>query len=138
MSIKTVAIVTPQGSETIESVNFVQLPSITGEIGILPSHSPEIITLIPGKLTLELSNNQSDSYFIPGGMAVITLDTVKIMTDYSESVNKIDAERAIQAQKRAIKRLTKTNGTINKLRAKNAKDRAEARLNLASDAHSSG
>lgn len=132
----TVSVITPVGSVLLEETEFIQLPTTTGEIGILASHSSEIVLLIPGKFHIQRNQktaNAPEDYFLPAGIAYITPESVSVITDYVEPVLEIDTKRAQIAQARAIKRLNQTNGTINQARAQAAHDRAVARLELALD-----
>jgi len=121
-------IVTPEGEALTASPRFVKLPTATGEIGVLANHSPLLVALIPGEFVVDGAD--AGTYFIPGGLAEITPTSVTITTHYIEGSQTTDARRAEAALERANERLESTNGTINMVRAENAKKRAIARLEV--------
>lgn len=122
-------VVTPEGKALVANPRFIKLPTATGEIGVLANHSPILVALVSGECVVD--DGSLSSYFIPGGLAEITPDSVTITTNYIEHRQATDERRANEALERANARLENTNGTINVARAENAKKRALARLEIA-------
>eukprot|EP00010_Vexillifera_abyssalis_P006263 CAMPEP_0201545174 /NCGR_PEP_ID=MMETSP0173_2-20130828/1713_1 /ASSEMBLY_ACC=CAM_ASM_000268 /TAXON_ID=218659 /ORGANISM="Vexillifera sp., Strain DIVA3 564/2" /LENGTH=159 /DNA_ID=CAMNT_0047953507 /DNA_START=18 /DNA_END=497 /DNA_ORIENTATION=+ len=54
-----------------KAVKQVNLPSMSGEMGVLAQHVPVITELQPGVVTVEDVEGNRSSYFISGGFAVI-------------------------------------------------------------------
>ena len=87
-------IITPEGRNFEKEVWFVRLPGVRGDIGVLKSHSPALIELVPGKILIKSSDTEPERFFVPGGTAQVLVDQVTILTEYFEKIADIDISAA--------------------------------------------
>ena len=128
-----VEILTPDGKNISEEVNFLSAQSPDCLYGITPNHSPLIAPLVISPLRIR-KGEQEEVYAIGGGILEVRKDKVVILVDSIERSDEIDVERAIQAKKRAEDRLSAAaSENIDQKRAKLALARALNRLKVISE-----
>ena len=88
-------------------VDMVVLPGSSGQMGILPHHSPLLTVLNFGIITVK-DNGSEENFTVAGGIAEVQPDQVTVLADAAENVKEIDEERALKAQQRAEERLKET------------------------------
>jgi F-type H+-transporting ATPase subunit epsilon len=111
------------------TATYVQLPSISGSMGILRGHAPLRCELAAGVVMCRLSDESVRVFSVSSGLAVIRNDTVTILADTAEDAKNIDPSRAQAARERAVGRLSGGDpGLIDRTRAEAALRRALARL----------
>lgn len=71
-------IITPQKIEFQEAVDSLILPTLAGEIGVLPHHEPLISVLKEGKIKAK-SAKREFSFDIEGGIVKIENDIITIL-----------------------------------------------------------
>jgi F-type H+-transporting ATPase subunit epsilon len=76
-------VVTPRRLLVEEDVDAVSLPSLEGEIGVLPGHRPLFVGISRGKLTYRAGRDEQ-SIAIQGGYAQIQPEMVVVMTEVGE------------------------------------------------------
>lgn len=125
-------IVTPEKKVLDESVDFVTVPTATGEIGVLPNHAPLISALKSGILTYTVKG-ATDKLVISGGFVEVSTDQVSVLTDVAERADEIDADAARTDKDAAEKALAAVNsGSVEDFEGERERlERAEARLQLA-------
>lgn len=97
----TLEIVTPERKVLSETIDHVVLPTEEGgEIGILPGHAPLMALIEPGQLQY-FQNGKSESIAIDKGFIQVMADRVMVLSEAAIEVDKIDANAAADAQKRA-------------------------------------
>ena len=74
-----VVIVTPEATALDVEAEFVSLPLIDGEIGVLKDHAPTIGRLGFGEMRVR-TGNDTDRYFVDGGFVQISNDIVSVLT----------------------------------------------------------
>ena len=74
-----VVIVTPEATTLDVEAEFVSLPLIDGEIGVLKDHAPTIGRLGFGEMRVR-TGNDTDRYFVDGGFVQISNDIVSVLT----------------------------------------------------------
>lgn len=74
-----VVIVTPERSVLDERADFVVLPMIDGELGVLPQHAPLVGRVGSGELRITRGNTVS-KWQISGGFAQVRADVVTVLT----------------------------------------------------------
>ena len=125
-------IVTPERRVLDAEVDFVTLPTASGEAGILPSHAPLISQLKPGIVTYT-GKAASDKLAISGGFAEVNGDTVSILVDSAETADEVDVEAA-RSDREAAEKAVAAAGLVDSDAASDARDAVEhaaARLQLA-------
>ncbi len=97
-------IVTPAGTVYSEDVEMVTLPSIAGQMGILPRHVPLIAQMVPGEMIVRKDGR--DVFVATGeGLIEVTGNRVAILTDLAIAADRIDEAKAEEARQRAEARL---------------------------------
>ena len=108
---------------------FVSLPGESGELGILPGHTPLISRIRPGTLKIVRPDNSEEVVLVAGGILEVQPGTVTVLADTAIRAADLDEAKAEAARQRAEDSL------------RNAKDKAgiavvEAELAmLAAQAH---
>lgn len=124
-------IVTPEGTLLSDAdCAAAVLPVVDGSIGVLPRHAPMVAALRPGVLRYK----QGGKYLpvaVSGGFAEVTGDSITVLTDSAELADQIDVLRARRAKERAEARLRKRAADVDEARARAALQRALTRLRTA-------
>lgn len=123
-------IVTPFGMYFNQDIDFLNLSSTKGMLGILPNHTPLISDVLLGEIVIR-NNGEDHIYATSGGLIKITKEKTILLLDTIESIHDIDIKRAEDAKKRAMDRLNHKEN-IDIARAMAALDRAINRLKIAS------
>ncbi|MFI5355782.1 MAG: ATP synthase F1 subunit epsilon [Opitutales bacterium] len=95
----TLEIVTPEAKVYSDTIDTVVIPTVTGEIGILPGHIPLLTQIEDGELRVT-KGNQTEWLAVSGGFAQVEGDKVRILAEHAIDEAKID-EKAVEA---ALKR----------------------------------
>ncbi len=123
-------IVSPEGSVLSEDVQFVVLPAVDGEIGILANHSLLISQLKIG-LIRYTQDGKVNKIATNGGYVEVANNRVVVLADTAEPGEMIDLERAVAAKERAEKRLRERRQEMDMRRAEYALQRALNRIRAA-------
>ena len=126
-------IVTPEKRVLDAEVDYVSLPTASGEAGILPNHAPLISVLKPGILSYT-NRSAGDRLAISSGFAEVSADTVSVLVDSAETADEIDLDAARSDQEAAEKALASA-GLVDADSAAESQqtvEHAAARLQLAS------
>jgi F-type H+-transporting ATPase subunit epsilon len=94
-------IATPERVVLKEEILQVTVPTVEGEITILPKHSPLVSVLKPGVLELKKMDGSIEIVSVSGGFVEVLLNKIIILADTAERAEEIDLERAEEAKKRA-------------------------------------
>ena len=76
-------VVTPRRLLVEADVEAVFLPTLEGEIGVLPGHRPLYVGIGPGKLAYREAGDEN-SFAIQGGYAQVQPERVVVMTEVGE------------------------------------------------------
>jgi F-type H+-transporting ATPase subunit epsilon len=93
-------IVTPEARVYSDTVDTVVIPTVEGEIGILPGHIPLLTQVGAGELRV-LKNGKTELLAVGNGFAEIDGDKVSILAESAISEEKIDVDAAEKAMQRA-------------------------------------
>jgi F-type H+-transporting ATPase subunit epsilon len=96
----TLEIVTPEARVYSESVDTVVIPTVEGEIGILPGHIPLVAQVGAGELRAT-KGNVTQLLIVGGGFAQVTGEKVSILAENAIQEDKIDEHAVEDAMKRA-------------------------------------
>jgi F-type H+-transporting ATPase subunit epsilon len=96
----TLEIVTPEARVYSDTVDTVVIPTVEGEIGILPGHIPLLTQVGAGELRV-LKNGKTELLAIGNGFAEIDGDKVSILAESAITEEKIDEAAAENAMQRA-------------------------------------
>lgn len=94
-------IATPEKVVLKEEILQVTVPTVEGEITVLPKHSPLVSVLKPGVLELKKMDGSIEIISVSGGFVEVLLNKIIILADTAERAEEIDLERAEEAKKRA-------------------------------------
>ena len=127
-----VRLLTPEGALFDDEAYMVIAPSIEGEVGILPRHTPFIAFLRPGEVRLKLTDDTELVYATTEGYVSVEEDRVLILAEQAERAEEIDVERARAALERAEAQLAEAgDDDVKRVAAESARRRAENRLRVA-------
>lgn len=124
----TFQVVSPDGNVLKEEIEFVVLPGVNGELGILPNHAPLIAALEAGVVRYTIVGKET-KLAISGGFVEVSENKATVLADTAEFADSIDILRAQSAKERAEKRLAQKSQDTDLKRAEYALRRAIARLN---------
>ena len=97
-----IQIVTPEKTILDSEADEVIVPSISGELAILPHHVPLFTQLGPGELIIK-KGNASEHLVVVGGFLEIAPDKITVLADYAVHGKDISAVKAQEAKDRAEK-----------------------------------
>ena len=100
----TLEIVTPEAKVYSDTIDTVVIPTIEGEIGILPGHIPLLTQIEDGELRVTKSG-QTMWLAISGGFAQVEGDKVRVLAEHAIDEEKIDEKAVEAALKRAEEQL---------------------------------
>lgn len=101
----TVDILTPQSKIFSGEADEVLVPTVSGEIGILPNHVSLLTQIMPGELTIK-TGNKTQSIAILGGYLEVNKNQVNILGDYAVRAEDIELAKVEQAKVRAEKAMS--------------------------------
>jgi len=94
-------VVTPDGVIYTDHIEAVSLPTITGEITVLPHHIPLISVIRAGEIRITKEKQEVSLAVSSGVLEVRPHNEVIVIADTAERAEHIDIERAEAAKKRA-------------------------------------
>jgi F-type H+-transporting ATPase subunit epsilon len=100
----TLEIVTPEAKVYSDTIDSVVIPTVEGEIGILPGHIPLLTQVEHGELRVT-KGNVTHWLAVGNGFAQIDGDTVRVLAESAITEEKIDESAVEAAMKRAEKEL---------------------------------
>jgi F-type H+-transporting ATPase subunit epsilon len=100
----TLEIVTPDARVYSDTIDSVVVPTIEGEVGILPGHIPLLTQVENGELRVT-KGTETLLLAVSGGFAEIEGDRVHVLAEHAISEEKIDEKAVEEALKRAEKQL---------------------------------
>jgi len=100
----TLEIVTPHARLYSDTIDSVVIPTVEGEVGILPGHIPLLTQVEHGELRV---TKGAETLFlaISGGFAEIEGDRVQVLAENAISEEKIDEKAVEEALRRAEREL---------------------------------
>ena len=127
-----VRILTPEGAVFDDVAYMVIAPSVEGEVGILPRHTPFIAFLRPGETRIKLQDDTELVFATTEGYLSVEEDQVLLLVEQAELADEIDTERAQAALQAAEEALAAAGeDEVARVAAEGARRRAENRLNVA-------
>ena len=97
---------------------FVALPGETGELGILPRHTPLITRIRPGAVRIERADNGEEEFvFVAGGILEVQPGAVTVLADTAIRGKDLDEAKANEAKKSAEEAMRNAKSDIDFARA---------------------
>ncbi len=127
-----VRVLTPEGAVFDDLAYMVIAPSVRGEVGILPRHTPFIAFLKMGETRIKLLDDTELVYATTEGYLSVEEDRVQVLVEQAELASEIDRERAQAALEKAQAALAEAgDDEVAQVAAESALRRAENRLRVA-------
>lgn len=96
----TLEIVTPEAKVYSDTIDSVVIPTLEGEVGILPGHIPLLTKVEDGELRVT-KGAQTLYLAVGGGFAEIDGDKVSVLAERAINEEQIDEKAVEEAMKRA-------------------------------------
>jgi len=100
----TLEIVTPEAKVYSDTIDSVVIPTVEGEIGVLPGHIPLLTQVEDGELRVT-KGATTELLVVSGGFAQIDGDRVRVLAENAINEAKIDEHAVEAALKRAEEQL---------------------------------
>jgi len=82
--------------------SFVALPGESGELGIMPRHTPLITRIKPGAVRIKRASDGAEEFvFVAGGILEVQPDRVTVLADTAIRGKDLDEAKAAEAVKAA-------------------------------------
>lgn len=133
----TLELVTPEHAVAHETVDEIEIPGADGYLGVLPGHTPLLVTLQVGELWFR-KGEQKTYLAVAFGFAEVLPDRVRVLAQVAERADEIDIDRAEAAAKRAREQISSSVGDLDLKRAQQALLKSTLRLEVAKKARESG
>jgi F-type H+-transporting ATPase subunit epsilon len=128
-------LVTLTGMKFDDDVYEVVLPTLDGEIGVLPGHMPLISVATNGVIYVRRNQRDSDSardfFAVSGGVIEVEDDTLRVIVDEADHADTINEAEAEEAHQRALKMKTEAKDQLSLDHAQQLVDRTATRLQVA-------
>jgi F-type H+-transporting ATPase subunit epsilon len=99
-------------------VEMLVAPAETGEIGILPRHTPLLTRIRPGAVRLKLPmKDEQEMVWVSGGILEVQPDVVTVLADTAIRGPDLDEAKAVEAKKRAEEALKDRSAEVDFARA---------------------
>ena len=132
MSDKTIKLDIVSAEEELFSaqVQMVFAPAVMGEVGVSPKHTPLMTMLKAGDVRAQISETETKTFFISGGLLEIQPNSVTILSDTAIREDDLDEERAKQAESKAREAMENSGSDMDLVKAKTELAQAAAQLKL--------
>jgi F-type H+-transporting ATPase subunit epsilon len=107
-----VDVVSAESSIFSGEAKFVALPGETGELGILPKHTPLITRIKPGAVRIEKADGTEEFVFVAGGILEVQPNVVTVLADTAIRGHDLDEAKANEAKKRAEEAMQNKDAAI--------------------------
>merc|ERR1712098_95347 len=112
-----------------ESVKQIDVPSMSGAFGILPSHVPTMAALAPGGVSVTGADGNIAKYFVSSGTVTVHADSsVQLLAEEACLISDIDANAAREALAAATASVASAKDEVEKAEAQIAVETADAVL----------
>lgn len=127
-----VRLLTPEGAVFDGTATMVIAPSVEGEVGILPRHTPLVAFLRPGEVRVKTLEDEEIVFATTEGYLSVEEDRVLVLVEQAEKADAIDRSRAEAALQRAEAALADAgDDDVARVSAESARRRAQNRLRVA-------
>ena len=124
-----IEIVTPERLLVTDQATEVQVPGLSGYLGVLPGHAPLITELRSGEFSYRRPDGSIHRLAIHWGFAEVLPDKVTVLAERAEKASEIDVEGAKRQREMGEEQLKDPNS--NKEEALRLIERAKTRLEVA-------
>lgn len=128
-------LVSLNGVKFSENVYEILLPTMDGEIGVMPGHMPLISVAKAGVISVRRNANDRDDmmehFAISGGAIEVSGKTLRVLVDEADASEEISEEEAKEAYERAKKLKSEAKDQVSLEQAQSLIDRSAVRLQVA-------
>ena len=118
MSTIRVDVVSAEESIYEGPAEFVALPGESGELGILPGHTPLITRIKAGAVRIKVPGQSGEEFvFVAGGILEVQPDQVTVLADTAIRAADLDEAKAAEAQRQAQDAMQNAKSDIDLARA---------------------
>ena len=96
---------------------FIALPGESGELGILPGHTPLISRIRAGSVRIQNEGAPEELVFVAGGIIEVQPRSVTVLADTAIRGKDLDEAKALEAKRAAEDRLAQNAADIDYARA---------------------
>ena len=115
-----VDVVSAEASIFSGEAKFVTLPGESGELGILPRHTPLITRIKPGAVRIVRADTGEEEFvFVAGGILEVQPGTVTVLADTAIRGKDLDEAKASEAKRLAEDALKHAKSEIDLAKAQN-------------------
>ncbi len=107
---------------------FVALPGESGELGILPGHTPLITRIKPGAVRIQPENGEEELVFVAGGILEVQPHKITVLADTATRGHDLDEAKALEAKRLAEEAMANRTSDIDFARAQSEFAIAAAQL----------
>ena len=116
MSTIQVDVVSAEAEVFSGQAEFVSLPGESGELGILPGHTPLITRIKPGAVRIQNGQNE-ELVFVAVGILEVQPNKITVLADTAIRGHDLDEARALEAKARAEENLKDNASDVDYARA---------------------
>lgn len=97
---------------------LVSLPGESGELGVLPGHTPLLTRIRPGTVRIKVPNQaEEEVVFVAGGLLEVQPNLVTVLADTAIRGADLDEAKAMEAKRRAEETLADRKSDIDYAKA---------------------
>lgn len=104
-------VITPTKVVLSEEIDELTIPTVNGEISILPNHIDLLTKITPGEMIIR-RNNKIEPFAIAGGFLEISNNNVNVLADLALHVDDIEVSKVEEAKQRAEKAMKEKDKEI--------------------------
>lgn len=112
MATMQVEVVSAESSIYSGEAKFIALPGESGELGILPGHTPLITRIRPGAVRIEKTDGSEEFVFVAGGILEIQPNSVTVLADTAICGGDLDEAKANEAKRKAEELMATRSGDL--------------------------
>lgn len=128
-------LVSLSGVKYDEEVYEVILPTLDGQIGVLPGHMPLISAATDGVVSVRRTSQERDDmmdhFAISGGVIEVANNVLRVLVDEADHADEINEAETQKAIERAQQMKREAKDQVSLERAQNLIDRSTVRLQVA-------
>jgi F-type H+-transporting ATPase subunit epsilon len=116
---KTIQVDVVSAEENIFSgeATFIALPGESGELGILPGHTPLISRIRAGSVRIQNDGAPEELVFVAGGIIEVQPRSVTVLADTAIRGHDLDEAKALEAKRAAEDQLAQNAADVDYARA---------------------
>ena len=128
-------LITLSGIKFDDDVYEVLLPTLSGQIGVLPGHMPLISVATNGVISVRRGEHDLDiameHFAVSGGVVEVQGNDLRVLVDEADHADEINETAAQQAHERALKLKAEAKDQASLEHAQELVDRTATRLQVA-------